>query len=103
MPLADRVLVRRLVAQAKTAGGVFLPDAKMAKVKEGEVVAVGPGRSPEAGGSLIPLTLRVGDKVRAINFFSFSWSSLSWEAHLNFYRSSYRSTVDSPLKLMGRN
>ncbi len=102
MPLADRVLVRRLVAQTKTAGGVFLPDAKIAKEKEGEVIAVGPGRSPE-GGSLIPLTLRVGDKVRVINFFSSSWSWLSWKAHLNFYRSSYRSTVDSPLKLKGRN
>ncbi len=68
MPLADRVLVRRLVAQTKTAGGVYLPDAKMAKVKEGEVMAVGPGRTPEGGGSLVPLTLRVGDKVCVIKF-----------------------------------
>ncbi len=66
MPLADRVLVRRLVPQAKTAGGVFLPDAKVEKVKEGEVLAVGPGRSPEGGGPLVPLTLRIGDKVHPI-------------------------------------
>ncbi len=72
MPMADRVLIRRLVPKTKTAGGVFLPDAKVAKVKEGEVLAVGPGRTPEGGASLIPLTLRVGDKVgiRCETFFN---------------------------------
>merc|ERR1719198_755872 len=62
IPLADRVLVRRAVAQAQTAGGIFLPDAATSKQNEGEVIAVGPGaRTPE--GSLLPMSVTVGDKV----------------------------------------
>eukprot|EP01083_Nonionella_stella_P126043 381319_1 len=63
IPLADRVLVKRIVAEAKTAGGILLPDAALnTKQNEGTVVAVGPGaRSPE--GQIFPVNVNVGDKV----------------------------------------
>uniref|UniRef100_A0A7S2DSP8 Uncharacterized protein n=1 Tax=Octactis speculum TaxID=3111310 RepID=A0A7S2DSP8_9STRA len=60
IPLADRVLVRRVLAQAQTAGGIFLPTET--KQNEAEVISVGPGaRSPE--GNLFPVNVAVGDKV----------------------------------------
>ncbi|CAN0061458.1 unnamed protein product [Discosporangium mesarthrocarpum] len=61
-PLADRILVKRLVAQTQTAGGVYLPDSKIGKSNEGEVVAVGPGRVTESGNK-IPVSVSVGDTV----------------------------------------
>ena len=60
IPLADRVLVRRVVAQAQTAGGIFLPTE--AKQNEAEVVSVGPG-ARTAEGTLLPVNVTVGDKV----------------------------------------
>eukprot|EP00620_Florenciella_sp_RCC1587_P014347 CAMPEP_0182562816 /NCGR_PEP_ID=MMETSP1324-20130603/5099_1 /TAXON_ID=236786 /ORGANISM="Florenciella sp., Strain RCC1587" /LENGTH=99 /DNA_ID=CAMNT_0024775867 /DNA_START=24 /DNA_END=323 /DNA_ORIENTATION=- len=62
IPLADRVLVKRVVAASQTAGGIFLPDAATTKVNEGEVVSVGPGARTTAG-DLIPMSLMTGDKV----------------------------------------
>eukprot|EP00752_Nemacystus_decipiens_P001461 g1437.t1 len=61
-PLADRVLVRRLVAKAQTAGGIYLPDSKLGKTNEGEVIAVGPGRVTDAGAK-IAVNVNVGDTV----------------------------------------
>ncbi len=61
-PLHDRVVVRRIEAEAKSAGGIIIPDTAKEKPQEGEVVAVGPGGRDEAG-KLIPLDLKAGDRV----------------------------------------
>jgi chaperonin GroES len=61
-PLHDRVVIRRLVGEEKTKGGIIIPDTAQEKPQEGEVVAVGPGGRDEAG-KLIPIDLRAGDRV----------------------------------------
>jgi chaperonin GroES len=60
-PLADRVVVRPLEREEKTASGIFLPDTAKEKPQEGEVVAVGPGRIEE--GKRIEMEVKVGDRV----------------------------------------
>ncbi len=61
-PLHDRVLVRRLEADEKTAGGIIIPDTAKEKPQEGEVIAVGPGARDESG-KLTPLDVKVGDRI----------------------------------------
>ena len=61
-PLHDRVLVRRVEAEEKTAGGIIIPDSAKEKPQEGQVVAVGPGGRDEAG-KLIPIDIKTGDRV----------------------------------------
>src|SRR5690242_7129906 len=61
-PLHDRVLVRRIQADEKTAGGIIIPDTAKEKPSQGEVVAVGPGGRDETG-KLISIDLKVGDHV----------------------------------------
>jgi len=61
-PLHDRVVVKRIEAEQKTAGGIIIPDTAKEKPQEGEVIAVGPGARDEAG-KLVPLDLKAGDKV----------------------------------------
>jgi chaperonin GroES len=61
-PLHDRVLVKRIVAEEKTKGGIIIPDSAKEKPSEGEVVAVGPGARDEAG-KLTPIDIKTGDKV----------------------------------------
>jgi chaperonin GroES len=61
-PLHDRVLVRRIEAEEKSAGGIIIPDTAKEKPSQGEVTAVGPGGRDESG-KLIPIDLRVGDRV----------------------------------------
>ena len=61
-PLGDRVLVKPLEAEAKTRGGIILPDTAKEKPHEGKVVAVGKGRVSEEG-KLQPLEVKAGDKV----------------------------------------
>jgi chaperonin GroES len=61
-PLHDRVLVRRIEAEEKSAGGIIIPDTAKEKPSQGEIVAVGPGGRDDAG-TLIPIDLRVGDRV----------------------------------------
>jgi chaperonin GroES len=61
-PLHDRVVVRRIEAQEKTAGGIIIPDTAKEKPHEGEIIAVGPGARDESG-RVIPLDLKVGDRV----------------------------------------
>lgn len=62
-PLNDNVVVRRIEAQAMTAGGLFIPTTAQEKTQEGEVVAIGPGRVSEQTGAVKPLDLKIGDKV----------------------------------------
>ena len=61
-PLQDRVLIRRVEPEAKTAGGIFIPDMAQEKPVEGEVIAVGPGIRDEHG-KLHPLDVAPGDRV----------------------------------------
>ena len=61
-PLHDRVLVRRIVADEKTRGGVILPDTAKEKPQEGEVLAVGPG-APTDQGQIRPLGVKPGDRI----------------------------------------
>ena len=61
-PLHDRVVVRRLNAEEKTAGGIIIPDTAKEKPMEGEVIAVGPGARNEQG-ALVPLDVKAGDKI----------------------------------------
>ncbi|WP_442579327.1 co-chaperone GroES [Mesorhizobium sp. ASY16-5R] len=61
-PLHDRILVRRIEADEKTAGGIIIPDTAKEKPQEGEVVAVGPGARNEAG-QLQPLDVKAGDRI----------------------------------------
>ena len=61
-PLHDRVVVKRIEAESKTASGIIIPDNAKEKPSEGEVVAVGPGGRDEAG-KLIPIDVTSGDRV----------------------------------------
>ena len=61
-PLHDRVVVKRIDAEEKTAGGIIIPDTAKEKPQQGEVIAVGPGARNEQG-QLVPLDVRVGDAV----------------------------------------
>ena len=61
-PLHDRVVVKRINPEAKTKGGIIIPDTAREKPQQGEVVAVGPGGRDEAG-KLIPIDIKVGDRV----------------------------------------
>jgi chaperonin GroES len=61
-PLHDRVVVRRIEDDTKTAGGIIIPDTVKEKPMQGEIIAIGPGARDEAG-KLVPLDVRKGDKV----------------------------------------
>jgi chaperonin GroES len=61
-PLADRVIVKALEAEEKTAGGIIIPDNAKEKPQKGEVVAVGPGKISD-GGQKISMEVKKGDKV----------------------------------------
>ena len=61
-PLHDRVVVKRIEAEAKSAGGIIIPDTVKEKPSQGEILAIGPGGRDEAG-KLIPIDLAVGDRV----------------------------------------
>jgi chaperonin GroES len=61
-PLHDRVVVKRIDAEEKSAGGIIIPDTAKEKPSEGEIIAVGPGGRDE-NGKLIPIDLKTGDRV----------------------------------------
>ena len=61
-PLHDRVLVRRIEAEAKTAGGIIIPDTAQEKPQEGEVVSAGTGARNDAG-TIHPLEVKTGDRI----------------------------------------
>ena len=61
-PLADRVIVKRVDSETKTASGIVIPDAAAEKPDQGEVLAVGPGKRTDKG-DLTALTVKVGDRV----------------------------------------
>jgi chaperonin GroES len=61
-PLHDRVVIERIDAEAKTAGGIIIPDTAQEKPQQGKVIAVGPGGRDESG-KLIPIDVKVGDRI----------------------------------------
>lgn len=61
-PLSDRIIVKAVASEEKTAGGILLPDTAKEKPQQGEVIAVGPGARNEAG-QLVALDVKVGDRV----------------------------------------
>jgi chaperonin GroES len=61
-PLHDRVVVRRVKSEEKTAGGIIIPDTAQEKPQEGEIIAAGPGGRDESG-KLIPLDVKAGDRI----------------------------------------
>ncbi|MGD9803993.1 MAG: co-chaperone GroES [Hyphomicrobiaceae bacterium] len=61
-PLHDRVVIRRIEEESKTAGGILIPDTAQEKPSQGEVVSVGPGGRDEKG-NLVPMTVKSGDRV----------------------------------------
>lgn len=61
-PLNDRVLVKRLESEERTAGGLYIPDTAKEKPSRGEVISAGPGKRTEDG-KLIPMTVKAGDLV----------------------------------------
>jgi chaperonin GroES len=61
-PLHDRVVVRRIEAEAKTKGGIIIPDTAKEKPQEGEIVAVGTGARDESG-KVVPLDVKAGDRI----------------------------------------
>ncbi|RWM67003.1 MULTISPECIES: co-chaperone GroES [Mesorhizobium] len=61
-PLHDRILVRRIEVDEKTAGGIIIPDTAKEKPQEGEVIAAGPGARDDSG-QLQPLDVKVGDRI----------------------------------------
>jgi chaperonin GroES len=61
-PLHDRVVVKRVDAEARSAGGIIIPDTAQEKPSQGEIVAVGPGGRDESG-KLIPIEVKVGERV----------------------------------------
>ncbi len=62
-PLGDRVLIKIVAQEEKTAGGLFLPDSAKEKPQIGEIVAVGPGRKNDKTSTIQPLDVKIGDKV----------------------------------------
>ena len=61
-PLHDRVVVKRIEAEEKSAGGIIIPDTAKEKPQEGQVISVGPGARDESG-KLVPLDVKAGDRV----------------------------------------
>ena len=61
-PLHDRIVVRRIDAEEKTAGGIIIPDTAKEKPMEGEVIAVGPGARDEKG-QIVALDVKAGDRI----------------------------------------
>ena len=61
-PLHDRVVVKRIDAEAKSAGGIIIPDTAQEKPQQGKIIAVGPGGRDESG-KLIPVDVKVGDRI----------------------------------------
>ena len=79
-PLNDRVLVKRLESEEKTAGGLFIPDTAKEKPSRGEVVAVGPGKTDDSG-KRIPMAVKVKDTV-LFNKYAGTEIKLDGEEHL---------------------
>jgi len=79
-PLHDRILIKRVEEEQKTAGGIIIPDTAKEKPQEGKVIAVGNGRLTDEG-KVIPLEVSVGDRI-LFGKYSGSEINLDGEEHL---------------------
>lgn len=96
-PLHDRVAVRRIEAEEKTAGGIIIPDTAKEKPQEGEVVAVGPGARDETG-KLVELSVKAGDRV-LFGKWSGSEVKIDGEELLIMKESDILGVVETPAEL----
>ena len=78
-PLHDRVIVKRIQEEEKTAGGIIIPDTAKEKPQEGKVVSVGPGKQED--GKVIPMGVKAGDKI-LFGKYSGTEIKLDGEEHL---------------------
>lgn len=76
-PLHDRILVRRMAEEEKTAGGLFIPDTAKEKPQRGEIIATGKGRITEDG-KILPLEVKSGDRIL---FGKYSGTELKLDGH----------------------
>ena len=97
-PLHDRILLRRIEAEAKSKGGILIPDNAKEKPQEGEIVAVGPGARDEAG-VLIPFDLKPGDRV-LFGKWSGTEVKLDGEDLLIMKESDVMGVIDAPASLL---
>jgi len=95
-PLHDRVLVRRIEADEKTAGGIIIPDTAKEKPSQGEVIAVGPGGRDETG-KLIPIDIEAGDRV-LFGKWSGTEVKIDGEDLLIMKESDLLGVIDEPVK-----
>ncbi len=72
-PLADRVIVKPIMREEVSKGGVILPDTAKEKPQEGEIVAVGPGKLSEDGNKRIPMNVKVGERVIFAKYAGTEW------------------------------
>jgi chaperonin GroES len=93
-PLHDRVVIRRIEEEGKTAGGIFIPDTAKEKPMEGEIIAVGPGARDEQG-TLVPLDVKKGDHV-LFGKWSGSEIKLDGEDLLIMKESDVMGVIDAP-------
>jgi chaperonin GroES len=93
-PLHDRVVVKRIEAEEKTAGGIIIPDTAKEKPQQGEIIAVGPGGRDESG-KLIPIDLKVGDRV-LFGKWSGTEIKLDGEEYLIMKESDVMGVVEEP-------
>lgn len=95
-PLHDRILVRRIDAEEKTAGGIIIPDTAKEKPSEGEVIAVGPGARDDAG-KLVELDVKVGDRI-LFGKWSVTEIKLDGEDLLIMKESDVMGVIEAPAK-----
>jgi chaperonin GroES len=96
-PLHDRVLVRRIEADEKTAGGIIIPDTAKEKPSQGEVIAVGPGGRADTG-KLIPIDIKTGDRI-LFGKWSGTEVKIDGEDLLIMKESDILGVVDEPAKV----
>jgi chaperonin GroES len=94
-PLHDRVVIKRIDPEAKSAGGIIIPDTAQEKPSQGEVTGVGPGGRDEAG-KLIPIDLEVGDRV-LFGKWSGTEVKIDGEDLLIMKESDIMGVIDTPL------
>jgi chaperonin GroES len=97
-PLHDRVVVTRIDADSKTAGGIIIPDTAKEKPSEGEVIAVGPGGRDESG-KIIPIVLKVGDRV-LFGKWSGTETKIDGVEYLIMKESDIMGVIDEPVAKM---
>jgi chaperonin GroES len=96
-PLHDRVLVRRIEADEKTAGGIIIPDTAKEKPSQGEVISVGPGGRDDSG-KLIPIDIKAGDRV-LFGKWSGTEVKINGEDLLIMKESDILGVIDEPAKV----